>query len=385
VTDLHSPGWVDEVSKPGPNGIRFANEPEVPEVQHVGVATFIMEDDTDTSLFTPGCAAYAGYVHSSFDNMTAVKAYAVAQKAMFFAYTPTAAETSGADALDIEPGDASPGDAPAAYRKGIRYFYGSASWISSITAALAGAGIARNQYRIISAHYIGAHICGPATCGYPQADATQFTSRYLGRSLDATLCPADFFGHPAPQFPVVVYETGPTVLAIQRNLNRWATVIGLRNQLATDGIFGTATLWAVKLAQHHFGEQATGSVTRALYDKLAGPLPVNPASWVLPRVVGLKLLADGAHSLRVSFTNGEGHSLPQPVGRYELAISEGNSTLNRVIDGYPRYRPSASGVVTWQEGGLKPGTAYIAGIREQTARGDHSSEWATVNFKTPAA
>jgi hypothetical protein len=56
------------------------------------------------------------------------------------------------------------------------------------------AGIARNEYMLWSAHYTNtAHICSPSACGYPQADATQWTSTYQGVSLDASLCYGYFF------------------------------------------------------------------------------------------------------------------------------------------------------------------------------------------------
>ena len=187
----HDPAWLAEVRRPGPNGVIDHLAPEATE-------TFIMQDDVTTSQFLPGAAAYAGYWNGSFANMTAVRAYAATQHAATFAYTPDG--DTGADGLDIEPGDAVPADAPAFYSgkggKGV-YFYGSASWVGAIVNAMSAAGVARSKYKIISAHYIGSHICAPSTCGYPQADATQFTDSYGGRSLDATLYTAGFFGPPA--------------------------------------------------------------------------------------------------------------------------------------------------------------------------------------------
>lgn len=383
---LHTADWLNEVSQPGPTGFVFPNEPEnLLEVQHVGAANFIMEDDTDTSKFTPGCGAYAGYNQSSpFANMTKVKAYAATQHAQVFCYSGDASDLAGADAFDIEPGLGTVAQAPGAFTNGIRYFYGSASWTSAIVNKLTSAGIARSRYKIISAHYIGSHICAPSSCGYPAADATQFADNYLGRSLDATLCPASFFGTPPPEFPMGLNATGPDVAVLQKNLNRWAAVIHLTPALVPDGQFGGLTQSAVKLAQAYLHTPTTGLVSQGLFTKLSGPLPVNPTSWVLPRVADFKLLGDGAHSVKVSFTNGEGHGLPGAVTSYQWAASKGSKLTGPDITGYPRSLTAKSGLVTWQEGGFQPSTQYTIGLRELSG-GGHASAWTTATFKTPAA
>lgn len=276
---LHDPGWLADVCLPGPNGQHFGAREFAPLA---AATTFIMEDDTQVSLFTPGCGAYAGYSSGTFSNMTQVRAYAAAQHAHAFAYTGHVGQLSGADALDIEPGLAAVSDAVTAYKGGIRYFYGSASWVSQITSALAAGGVPRANYKIISAHYIGSHICGPGTCGYPQANATQFTSSYLGRSLDATLCPADFLGAvviapPPPAWPLVLGSSGSQVYLLQLNLNRWAAVLKLK-PLIPDASFGPLTAAAVTLAQQHFGESGVpaGQCTQAVFNDLAQAVPPPP-------------------------------------------------------------------------------------------------------------
>jgi len=200
----HDPAWLADVRRPGPNPIT-SHTALLPETE-----TFIMQDDVTVSEFIPGAAAYAGYWNGSFANMTAVRAFAKAHgNARTFAYTPDG--DLGADGLDIEPGDSVPADAPKFYKgKGGKnvYFYGSASWITSIVNALSGAGIARDKYKIISAHYTGPHICGLASCGYPQADATQFTDTYQGRSLDATMYTSSFFEETAVTATWVTWNTG---------------------------------------------------------------------------------------------------------------------------------------------------------------------------------
>jgi peptidoglycan hydrolase-like protein with peptidoglycan-binding domain len=271
----HDSAWLADVHRPGPNGRMFAELPEEHALAAAASGQFIMEDDVTASLFTPGCGAYAGYSRaSSFANMTAVRAYAASQGAKSFCYTPTARDVTGADALDIEPGDAVPADAPGAYAKGIRYFYGSASWISSIVSHLSAAGIPRSAYKIISAHYIGAHICGPGSCGYPQADATQFTSTYKGRSLDATLCPAGFLsgGTPSP-------APAPSLPTLRQGSTDAKNVTLLRIKL---DYFGAGLAAGADGSDHAFGPWVDAAV-RAFQLVNFGPTGmdgvVGPATW----------------------------------------------------------------------------------------------------------
>jgi hypothetical protein len=185
------PQWLADVRKPGPREL-----PSDHLLSLLSSGVILMQDDVDTGQFTGGMSAYAGYYNGSFANMTAVRRFASSQGARSFSYTPDG--TPGADAIDIEPGDASPSDAPGFFRNGGRYFYSSASTTQQVIDALDNAGIGRASYKLISAHYIGLHQCGPGTCGFPQADATQFTDTYAGRSLDCTVCSSSFFGTPVP-------------------------------------------------------------------------------------------------------------------------------------------------------------------------------------------
>jgi hypothetical protein len=285
----HTQAWLDDVRLPGPTGRVFWKPGEEAGLPIAAFAAGnLMEDDTSTGEFTPGCAAYAGYYNGSFANMTAVRAYAAGQNARTFAYTPNG--EAGADAIDMEPGLASPSAFPAFYHaKGGKnvYGYGSASWVSQIVAAASAAGIPRSAYKIVSAHYIGEHICGPSTCGYPQADATQFTDTYLGRSLDCTVFDANFFAGSTPPpppppagYPLKVGSTGALVKTTQTNLNKWAKPIKLTKPLVVDGAFGALTEAAVKLALVHFDYSAAnvalGEVPQSLAVHLAGAVPVDP-------------------------------------------------------------------------------------------------------------
>ena len=204
---VHTPEWLADVRQLGPNGRSFWKPGEDAGLP---IPAFVtgngqMEDDVTTGEFTPGCEAYAGYSTGSFANMTAVRAYAAGQNARSFAYSGNVNALSGANAIDMEPGLASTSDAAAAYRAGIRYFYCSASSVSAVVSNLSAAGIPRPRYKVVSAHYSGEHICGPSTCGYPQADATQWTDTYLGRSLDSTVMNATFWGSTPPKPPAPFY------------------------------------------------------------------------------------------------------------------------------------------------------------------------------------
>lgn len=112
-----------------------------------------------------------------------------------------------ARALDIEAGDAAPEDAPgwllhhADHSHGLPVLYCSASAVASVLAALTTHGIGRGSVLIWSAHYgKGKHICGPKTCGFPQADGTQHTDTAGpgGSDLDESLLSDRFFAKPPP-------------------------------------------------------------------------------------------------------------------------------------------------------------------------------------------
>jgi hypothetical protein len=61
-------------------------------------------------------------------------------------------------------------------------------------------GLQRDQYRLFLAHWTNlSHLCGPGTCGYAQADATQWIS--VDNRYDLSICADDFFGAIAPPAP----------------------------------------------------------------------------------------------------------------------------------------------------------------------------------------
>lgn len=117
------------------------------------------------------------------------------------------------DILDVEPGDAPPIKAPpwkrahdktagphTLPRAGI---YCSASTVQTVITDMLDAGIKRQDFLVQSAHYgSGKHICGPTTCGYPQADATQYADKGLrGENTDLNVFAEHFFGAIAPPPP----------------------------------------------------------------------------------------------------------------------------------------------------------------------------------------
>lgn len=353
--------WLDDVRQPGPNGQTFFHL-ATHAVVGAAAGNFIMEDNTSTNLFTPGCAAYAGYANGTFANMDAVRAYAATQKAKVFAYTPFVA--SNADALDIEPGDAVPADAVAGYHAGLRYFYGSASWIPSIISELSAAGIPRSAYKLIAAHYIGPHICAPSSCGYSLADATQFTDAYLGISLDATLCPPDFFSPipPVNPYPILPGASGPLVVQLQQSLNKWAKQIKLAADVAPDGDFGPLTKAAVILAQQYFGEHGVtaGNVTQWLFTKLQGSPPVPPAPPVYGPPLGL-----GVSDAAVTIT----WAAPAPVAGvtavtgYVVTLTD---SAKKAVAGFPKTLPATQTSIQLE---LPRGEEFTFSVAAKSANG----------------
>lgn len=163
----------------------------------------------DTALndqFPAGAAAYAAYVDGSLGNQPNY-AYIVSTfpKAQHLSIALFA--SNNADALDVEARASAPADIPAWYsrqvQRGIRrpVIYASASLMNdAILPALSQAGISRAQTRLWTAHYgLGAHICGPGSCGALsiEADGTQWTSSAMGLVLDQSLLADNFFASTA--------------------------------------------------------------------------------------------------------------------------------------------------------------------------------------------
>lgn len=195
------------------------------------MSTWLMLDDVDLSIeekYAGAAKAVAGYVNGKYANWPAiVLKYGTSGKHLL-SIDVQANPNAGAQCLDIETGDATIGQAvkwvketQAAGKalRDLRWFpklYVQAGNMASLVATLKAGGVARDEVMIWSAHFTGkAHICSPESCGYPQADATQWTDDYEGVSLDASLCYGYFFAgppavvKPEPVKPVVVTPPKP--------------------------------------------------------------------------------------------------------------------------------------------------------------------------------
>lgn len=157
-----------------------------------------MYDDISLALIPANAQAVAGYVNGRWPTYNEVVRRWPNAKHLSIAVTAHA----DAECLDVEPGDATNVSAPAWVKRqmarGVHrpVLYTSLSNVTALLRALAVAGITSKQVRLWTAHYTGReHLCGPA-CGFGlrmTVDATQWTDRALGRSLDQSLCADGFF------------------------------------------------------------------------------------------------------------------------------------------------------------------------------------------------
>jgi hypothetical protein len=125
-------------------------------------------------------------------------------KARHVCYDVNASDPS-ADILDVEPGDAFPSQAGPWSKKykgtlPLPAHYCSASAVSTLVSDMLDSGFKRTDFLVQSAHYtMQEHICGPGTCGYPQADGTQFADKGTkGQNTDLSVFEEHFFKKPSP-------------------------------------------------------------------------------------------------------------------------------------------------------------------------------------------
>lgn len=281
-------------------------------------STLLMFDDVTVSLLPSGYDAYAAYINGRFDNLAAVQAKF--PHASVLSIDVNGSNTA-ADALDIEPGDATNAvavtwtKAKLKAKAKLTVLYTSVSNVNALVSALTKAGISRYSYKLWSAHYgAGAHICGPGTCKLTSyaCDGTQFTDTAFGDSLDESLIEAAFFGAPAPApsaTPTLIQnDTGAAVKTLQTRLNVWGW------KLVVDGTFGTETLTAVRDFQAK--------------QKLTVDGVVGPGTWAVldrnPAPAGLSETPVIGGSVAISWIAVEG------VAKYHYQVLEG-STLK--VDG----------------------------------------------------
>lgn len=257
-------------------------------------STILWFDDTNVALLPAGYTAYAAYINGLFDNLAAVKARF--PKAEILSIDVNGSNTT-ANCLDIENGDATNAiartwvHAKIAAKAKLIVVYTSVSNVNALVAELTAAGIPRGAYKIWTAHYgAGAHICGPATCGLCSyaANATQFTDKAFGDSLDETLADGNFFGViqvPVTTDPLLIQgDTGDSVRKLQTRLNVW----GLK--LLVDGIFAGETETAIRTFQTQHKLTVDGVVGPATWAVLNSspppPKPPAPAPYAAPGHVG---------------------------------------------------------------------------------------------------
>jgi hypothetical protein len=166
-----------------------------------------MYDDITLSLIPKNAEAVAGYVNGRWATYPAVvKGWPDAHH-----LSVAVSSVADADCLDVEKGDA-PNSVAADWVKrqvarGLEkpVIYTSVSNVRPLLGLLANSGIKRSDVRIWSAHYtFREHLCGPG-CGFGMpttADATQWTDRAGGKSLDQSVCSDGFFATvPPPPTP----------------------------------------------------------------------------------------------------------------------------------------------------------------------------------------
>ena len=161
-----------------------------------------MYDTVENSQFPAGAQAYAAYVDGGIGDQPNYN-YIVSTFPNAYHLSIALFASDNADALDVEPGAASPSDVPGWYSRQKQSgsyrpcIYASVSTMASnVLSVLSQAKIPLSQVRLWSAHYgVGQHICGPASCGLisVEMDGTQWTNNALGRNLDESLLQGNFF------------------------------------------------------------------------------------------------------------------------------------------------------------------------------------------------
>jgi hypothetical protein len=161
--------------------------------------TIVMYDSVDVDAIPPDAVAVAGYTSGRWPTWVEIVQRFPRARRVSIAVNAS----HDADCLDIEKGDATPQEAPGWVKRQIARgvkrpkLYASVSQMPVVLAELRKAGLRRGQVLLWTAHYTGQeHICSSrCESDFTEvADATQWTSKALGRNLDQSLCNAAFFG-----------------------------------------------------------------------------------------------------------------------------------------------------------------------------------------------
>lgn len=247
--------------------------------------TLICYDDINASALPAGADAYLGYVDGYWpDFEDEVKKFTSAHIIGLTVY-----DIQQGDGCDIEKGDLTPQQGAqwvqaAMGRVNRPIAYADVSDMETVIAELNSAGVARSDYRVMTAHWgVGAHICGPTTCRFPgltqEADGTQWTDQVLGLNgtrIDESWLKDDFFGGTAPS--PVPPQPIPQVPPARRNIF---------TPIAEDGVFGFHTCAALQFVifggnigdvDGYFGPVSKRQLQKYLnvqQDGVIGPLTVK--------------------------------------------------------------------------------------------------------------
>lgn len=270
----HDAEWLRQAALPGPN------EENLDSLEGLEEASMIVygQDSTESGYTARGDTFYAGYINGYVSYPGMVGRHPGAHN-WSITIRPGVYQC---DVIDVEPGCCSIGEVPAFMERSTHphsakpILYNSSWQSQSFINYLASHGIARNRYFLWSAHVgRGVHICAPHTCGYAQADATQYL---FTTHIDYDIAYASMFG-PAPKpvptnYPVSEGATGPLVKAAQEGLNKWHPRTGGKILDPVDSDFGPATKAQTAVAQKYFYQRgvAAGEMTQWLMDQLAFPL-----------------------------------------------------------------------------------------------------------------
>lgn len=161
-------------------------------------APTVMFDSINLAAIPADAPAVAGYVGGAWPTFRDIPTRFPEARHLSIAVN----STQDAECLDVEPGDATPATAPGWVKRqqarGVRQpvIYCSVSQARTVLAELERHGIRRGDIRLWTAHYTHIpHRCTSA-CGFGMsgtADATQWTDKSRGRSLDESLCGPRFF------------------------------------------------------------------------------------------------------------------------------------------------------------------------------------------------
>lgn len=188
--------------------------------------TLTMMDSIHVADLPGGMDAYAGYVDGRWPTITELRERFPHRHILSIAVFAV----DDAQCLDIETGDATPGEFPAWARRQHEQrhiirpcAYASVSVMDEVIAAYKAAGMGRADVRLWSAHYKwkpgtdAKHICGPATCGLVSIpmDGTQWRNDAPGvggTHVDESVLAANFFPvvatpAPPPLFGYLVTES----------------------------------------------------------------------------------------------------------------------------------------------------------------------------------